>query len=131
MAVTDVRVRSNQPKPLALIEPLERRSAFAAFGATMSYVRNNTIFSEGEAADYCYEVLTGAVRLSKMMSDGRRQIAEFALPGDYFGINWLEEHAMTAEALSDVKVACYARGRLETRRRESRSARRALCQLAA
>jgi len=126
MAVTDVRLRSNQPKPLALSEPLERRSAFAAFGTTMSYVRNNTIFSEGDDADYSYEVLTGAVRLSKMMSDGRRQIAEFALAGDYFGINWLEEHAMTAEALSDVKVARYARGRLERLGDENREVRAAL-----
>lgn len=113
MALTDVDVRSIQPKLLAFIEPLERRSTFGVLGTIMSYARKSTIFSEGDGADYSYKVLTGAVCLSKMMSDGRRQIAEFAFPGDYFGINWLEEHAMTANALSDVKVACYGRGRLE------------------
>jgi CRP/FNR family nitrogen fixation transcriptional regulator len=58
-----------------------------------------------------------------MMSDGRRQIAEFALPGDFIGINWLEEHAMTAEALSDATLIAYGRGRLERLGDENREVR--------
>jgi CRP-like cAMP-binding protein len=47
------------------------------------------------------------------MSDGRRQVADFALPGDYIGLDWLDEHALTAEALTDVTVVGYTRSRLE------------------
>lgn len=101
----------------------EAKSPLSGFGSVSHFARNNTIFSEGEDAAYSYRVVTGAVRLSKMMPDGRRQIAEFALPGDFFGINWLEEHALTAEALSDVTLICYGRGRLERLGDENREIR--------
>lgn len=97
----------------ASVPGLQPGSALASLGAIAHFRRNHTIFAEGDLADYSYKVLTGAVRLSKMMSDGRRQVSEFALPGDFFGINWLEEHAVTAEALNDVSLICYVRGRLD------------------
>jgi len=99
------------------------RSALASLGAIAHFNRNHTIFAEGDPAEYSYKVLTGAVRLSKMMSDGRRQIVEFALPGDFFGINWLDEHALTAEALNDVTLICYARGRIDRLCDENRAVR--------
>lgn len=91
----------------------EEKSALAGLGSVSHYARNNTIYSEGDGAEYSYKVVAGAVRLAKMLSDGRRQVAQFALPGDFFGIDWLDEHSMTAEALNDVSVICYRRGRLE------------------
>lgn len=101
----------------------EPKSPLSGFGTVSHYARNNTIFSEGEDAEYSYRVVTGAVRLSKMMPDGRRQIAEFALPGDFFGINWLQDHALTAEALTEVTLICYGRGRLERLGDENREIR--------
>jgi CRP-like cAMP-binding protein len=101
----------------------EARSALNGFGSVSHYARNNTIFSEGEDAEYSYRVVSGAVRLSKMMPDGRRQIAEFALPGDFFGLNWLQDHALTAEALTDLTLICYGRGRLERLGDENRDIR--------
>ena len=56
----------------------ETRSPLAMLGTISRFDRNSTIFSEGDDAAYSYKVITGAVRLSKIMSDGRRQIAEFA-----------------------------------------------------
>lgn len=107
----------SQPIPSSAAGAADRatlpRSALASLGTIAHCTRNHTIFAEGDAADYSYKVLAGAVRLSKMMSDGRRQIAEFALPGDFFGINWLDEQAVSAEALNDVTLVCYARGRLD------------------
>jgi len=99
------------------------RSALASLGAIAHFGRNHTIFAEGDPADKSYKVLAGAVRLSKMMSDGRRQIAEFALPGDFFGINWLDEHALSAEALNNVTVISYGRGRLDRLCDENRDVR--------
>ena len=90
-----------------------RRPSPTAMGAVANFRRNTTIFNEGDEAEYSYKVVSGAVRLSKMMSNGRRQVAEFALPGDFIGLNWLNEHAMTAETLSDVTLICYSRSRLD------------------
>ena len=40
------------------------------------------IYGEGEAADYIYRVVSGAVRTYKVLADGRRQVGGFYLPGD-------------------------------------------------
>ncbi|MBL6853325.1 MAG: helix-turn-helix domain-containing protein [Alphaproteobacteria bacterium] len=93
--------------------PKFSNTALGAIGTVSLFERNNTIFAEGDDADRAYKVVSGGVRLCKMMPDGRRQIAAFALPGDYFGFDWLGHHALTAEALNDTTAISYARNRLE------------------
>jgi CRP/FNR family transcriptional regulator, nitrogen fixation regulation protein len=73
-------------------------------GASMSFARNAEIYGENEPADYLYKVVSGAVRTYKVLSDGRRQIGAFYLPGDMFGLELGEEHAFSAEAITDTKV---------------------------
>jgi CRP/FNR family nitrogen fixation transcriptional regulator len=73
-------------------------------GATMSYPRNTEIFGENEPADYVYKVVSGSVRTYNILSDGRRQIGGFYMPGDIFGIEFDGEHRSAAEAITDVKV---------------------------
>jgi CRP/FNR family nitrogen fixation transcriptional regulator len=70
----------------------------------MNFGRNAEIFGEDEPADYFYKVVTGAVRISKLMSDGRRQIGAFYLPGEIFGLETDEAHAFSAEAIGDSQV---------------------------
>jgi CRP/FNR family transcriptional regulator, nitrogen fixation regulation protein len=83
-------------------EPLAQ--SMHLMGALMSYPRNTEIFGEDEAADYVYKVVSGSVRTYKILSDGRRQIGGFYLPGDIFGLEFADEHAFSAEAISDTKV---------------------------
>jgi CRP/FNR family transcriptional regulator, nitrogen fixation regulation protein len=73
-------------------------------GATMSYPRNAEIFGENEPADYLYKVIGGSVRTYKILGDGRRQVGGFYLPGDIFGLEFADEHALSAEAITDAKV---------------------------
>ncbi len=73
-------------------------------GASMSFARNAEIYGENEPADYLYKVISGTVRTYKMLSDGRRQIGAFYFRGDIFGLEMGEQHAFSAEAISDVKV---------------------------
>jgi CRP/FNR family nitrogen fixation transcriptional regulator len=70
-------------------------------GMTMHLVRDQEVFGEGEPADHVYKVVRGAVRGFRVLSDGRRQICDFYLPGDIFGIEQGAEHRITAEALTD------------------------------
>jgi CRP/FNR family nitrogen fixation transcriptional regulator len=81
-------------------------------GATMSYPRNTEIFGENESADYLYKVISGSVRTYKILNDGRRQVGGFYLPGDIFGLEFGAEHALSAEAISDVKVLVVKRSSL-------------------
>ncbi|MPZ59205.1 MAG: helix-turn-helix domain-containing protein [Rhizobiales bacterium] len=70
----------------------------------MHFERNNEIYGEGEPADYVYKVLSGTVRTSKVLNDGRRQIGSFYLPGDTFGLEAGDEHTFCAEAMTDASV---------------------------
>jgi CRP-like cAMP-binding protein len=82
-------------------------------GATMSYPRNTEIFGENEPADYVYKVVSGSVRTYNILSDGRRQIGGFYLPGDIFGIEFDGDHTSAAEAISDAKVLVIKRSALD------------------
>ncbi|MCC6889714.1 MAG: helix-turn-helix domain-containing protein [Hyphomicrobiales bacterium] len=65
----------------------------------MTFERNAEIYGEGESADYVYKVLNGSVRAYKVLSDGRRQVTAFYLPGDVFGLESNTEHSHSAEAI--------------------------------
>lgn len=68
------------------------------------YRRSGEIFGEGEPAKYVYQVIDGAVRSYKLLSDGRRQIGAFHLTGDIFGLENGGMHRFTAEAIVDTTV---------------------------
>jgi CRP-like cAMP-binding protein len=87
-------------------------SAIEMMGAPMSFGRNSEIYGEGEPADYLYKVVSGTVRTSKILADGRRQIGSFYLPGDVFGLEVGDDHAFSAEAITDVKVLVLRRSAL-------------------
>jgi CRP/FNR family transcriptional regulator, nitrogen fixation regulation protein len=83
-------------------------------GAVMTYPRNAEIFGENEPAEYLYKVVSGSVRTYKILGDGRRQIGGFYLPGDIFGLEFADEHALSAEAISNAKVLVVKRSALNT-----------------
>jgi CRP/FNR family nitrogen fixation transcriptional regulator len=68
------------------------------------YRRGAEIFGEAEPAEYLYQVIDGAVRSYKLLSDGRRHIGAFHLTGDIFGLENGEAHRFTAEAIVDTTV---------------------------
>ena len=94
--------RGPQGMPPAISHALS--GSIELMGAPMSYARNVEIYGEGEPADYLYKIISGTVRTYKVLSDGRRQIGAFYLPGDMFGLEMGEEHAFSAEAITDSKV---------------------------
>jgi CRP-like cAMP-binding protein len=91
-------------KPAALDDDLR---ALQQVGIKVRFSRNKTIFNDGDEATNCYKVVSGAVRLCKHMVDGRRQIADFLLAGDFFGIMQFGSYKFTAEAVGDVVLMCY------------------------
>ena len=88
---------------------LSRRVSLNEF----SYKKGTEIFGEKEPADYVYQVVTGAVRSYKLLSDGRRQIGAFHLAGDIFGLEIGSDHRFTAEAIIDTTVRLMKRRSLE------------------
>jgi CRP/FNR family transcriptional regulator, nitrogen fixation regulation protein len=118
--LTQVAIRTHHPRhfvsPTRNPPPAARAAVPAAgtnrsfeqslplMGATMSYPRNTEIFGEDEPTDYLYRVVSGSVRTYKILSDGRRQIGGFYLPGDVFGLESGDEHTFSAEAITDTKL---------------------------
>jgi CRP/FNR family nitrogen fixation transcriptional regulator len=77
------------------------------------YTRGAEIYGEAEPADYIYQVVEGAVRSYKLLSDGRRQIGAFHLVGDIFGLENGSTHRFTTEAIVDTTVRLMKRRSLE------------------
>src|SRR5690349_10474366 len=77
------------------------------------YLRGAEIFGESEPAQYVYQVIDGAVRSYKLLSDGRRQIGAFHLVGDIFGLENGPVHRFTAEAIVETTVRLAKRASLE------------------
>jgi CRP/FNR family nitrogen fixation transcriptional regulator len=84
-------------------------------GVKMSYARNEEIFGESEPADWVYRVASGVVRTYRILADGRRQVAEFYLEGDVFGLEAGAEHRTSAEAVSDCELIAIRRSHLSER----------------
>jgi CRP-like cAMP-binding protein len=103
------------PRPVAAAAAGESRSLaqhMQLMGAAMAFARNAEIFGENEPADYLYKLISGTVRTYKILSDGRRQIGGFYLPGDVFGLELGDEHTQSAEAMTDAKVLVIKRSAL-------------------
>jgi len=82
-------------------------NAVAPVGLVMSFGRNAEIYAEGERSGYVYKVLSGVVRVSKLLPDGRRQISAFHMPGEMFGFEAGEAHHVSAEAVIPTKVVAF------------------------
>ncbi|MEG9527484.1 MAG: helix-turn-helix domain-containing protein [Hyphomicrobiales bacterium] len=67
------------------------------------------LFAQDDRADAVYNVTEGAVRLSRLLPDGRRHVMGFALVGDFLGLALPERFTVTAEALSPVSLCRFDR----------------------
>jgi CRP/FNR family nitrogen fixation transcriptional regulator len=73
----------------------------------MKFGRNAEIYAEGETSGYFYRVVSGLVRISKLLPDGRRQISAFHMAGEIFGFEADETHHVSAEAVVPTNVIVY------------------------
>ena len=102
------KVSSSRPFGSPVV-PHEYQGMIEMMGAAMSFARNSEIYGEGEPAEYLYKVVSGTVRTSKILADGRRQIGAFYIAGDLFGLEAGDEHTFSAEAISETKVVMVKR----------------------
>ena len=82
----------------------DHAGALELMGTQLRFCRNEEIYGDGEPAEYLYKVTSGTVRTSKILSDGRRQIGAFYLPGDIFGLEAGDTHTSSAEAIGESRI---------------------------
>jgi len=95
--------------PVGASRDADRLGAFS--GTTRALGKGEELFAEGDSSDFFYKVVSGTIRTYKLLNDGRRQIDEFHLKGDIFGLEPGEQHRFSAEAVDEASVIVFRRRR--------------------
>jgi CRP-like cAMP-binding protein len=116
------RILSNRPHPLQKVDHL---------AAIMPFRRGQEICGQGKSADYLYLVICGAARQRVFRPDGRRQIVDLLLSGDFFGFPFDDKHDASVEVIGkETVVAAYPRRRMEAAADSESDLARQICQIA-
>lgn len=90
--------------------PQELRSPLQRLGSKMTFGRDEEIYAQEEdETGRLFEVVSGAVRATRVSDDGRRQIVAFYYPGDVFGIEQGRFHRFSTEALCETVIMVASR----------------------
>lgn len=71
------------------------------------------IVGDAEVVDHYSNLLTGVVKLTKTLSDGRQQIVGLQFAPDFVGRPFGRESAVTAQAATSVSLCSFPRGVME------------------
>ena len=82
-------------------------------GVKMAFAKDEEIFAQDEGADFVYLLISGAVRTTHLLSDGRRQVGAFYYPGEMVGLESTAVHRFSAEAICDSVVLVARRSALK------------------
>ena len=91
----------------------EEQTRLASIMRTVNVAPHCPIFDEANRAEYVFNITAGAVKIYKLLGDGRRQITGFLFAGDFLGLIHNEAYAYSAEALVPTKLCRFPRRRLE------------------
>ncbi len=86
----------------------------AALVSRSPVAAGQTLFQEGDEANAVYNIIGGAVRLFKLLPDGRRQITGFLFSSDFIGLALKDRYAYSAEAITSTVVCRFPRLKLES-----------------
>lgn len=67
--------------------------------------------NEGEPPQYLFNIISGAVKLFKLLPNGRRQVVGFLVMGDFIGFGRHDVTACSAETLTNVRLCRFERGK--------------------
>ncbi|MCX8999780.1 Crp/Fnr family transcriptional regulator [Rhizobiaceae bacterium BDR2-2] len=73
----------------------------------------NELIGQGELVSHYSNILSGVIKLSKMMADGRQQIVGLQFAPDFLGRPFLCESTMTAEAATDTEICTFPKSLIE------------------
>lgn len=84
-------------RPLSIVSPT---AGFPRQHPVTTYNAGAEIYAPGDKAGTFYQVEFGAVRIHRLLSDGRRQVIAFHLAGETFGFEADRAHTFFAEAIT-------------------------------
>lgn len=116
MAVVLVQSLGSQPKNVHILSRVQERRLVPA---PLHLLRaEKLLFAEGDVGDDVYQLVSGCIRFFKVLPNGTRMVAGFAVPGEPFSLSHNGIHLFSAEAVTDcsfrrVKRSIIADGRTE------------------
>lgn len=100
------RLMAARPHLLQSLDPL---------AVILLFRRGQEICRQCEPAEYWFFVISGAARRCAIRPDGRRQIIDLLLPGNFFGFTVANDQNYIVEAVAkDTVLAAYPRQQVET-----------------
>ncbi len=91
----------------------EELAQMSAITSSMELSPGDPLFDEGEPANHVFNVTAGAIKVYKLLADGRRQMTGFLFPGDFLGLANEETYAYSAEAVTHTALCRFPRRKLE------------------
>lgn len=88
-------------------------TALAKTSRRHSAIAGEELIGEAEDVEHYSNVLSGVVKLTKILSDGRQQIVGLQFAPDFLGRPFKTESALSAEAATDVSLCSFPRKAVE------------------
>ncbi len=88
----------------------EELGALNAIAHHKTIPAGQVIFAENEKPEWFANILSGTVKLTKSLADGRQQIVGILFAPDFLGRALGKTNACYAEAATDVELCCYPAG---------------------
>ncbi len=121
--------RRRRPIGAAAFDPFA--PALEAVADRIGFDAQEEIYAEQDPALYIYKVVSGTVRICRLLEDGSRQIVAFLFAGDHFGLELGEDHVFSAEAVEPSEVLLFDRRTIESLARTNNSVALRLWELTA
>lgn len=83
--------------------------ALQHIGHVTHIARGRTVIEAGSPNDTVIQVKEGILRVVHILPDGRRHVASFLKPGDFYGLSETEENESSVEAITACTLARYSR----------------------
>jgi CRP/FNR family transcriptional regulator len=115
--VLDRSARQLRPQPNANPHPRQGQDILDRASVRRLQSKEH-IFCEGDPRTHVFQIEEGVVTIYQMLNDGRRQVVDFAYPGDFIGLGPTAEYLFSAEATSPARVRCIAAGILDEAARQ-------------
>ena len=113
----------NDPLPQCLISskdkaaaPLSCEPCSAGLRCSLRELdKGQHLFFQGDPQTYVYRVQKGGLVSFLSLANGRRQVVDFALPGDMTGFGSGQRFQFSTQAIAPTEVRCIPRGELQRR----------------
>lgn len=99
---TQVRIQS-------AIDVESNEKSLGQMSGSRWFLRKEEVYGEGASAAYFYLLKSGFIRSFKTLSDGRRHVQSFSIPGEFFGLESGDRHFVASEAIIRSKILALPR----------------------